>query len=58
VLAAVHATGFPAVLVVAGTIVGIVGIALLVRDRSEVGTKWIGVGLGLLALGILLAGLF
>jgi hypothetical protein len=58
VIAAVHATGFPAVLVVLGSLVGIVGIVLLTRDRSEIGTKWIGVGLGILATGILLAGLF
>jgi hypothetical protein len=57
VLAVVHATGFPAVLVVAGTVAGIIGIVLCVRDRSEVGTKWVGAGLGLLAVGILIAGL-
>ena len=37
-----------------GTIGGIIGIVLCGQDRSEVGTKWIGVGLGLLAVGILL----
>jgi hypothetical protein len=57
VLAAVTATGFPAVLVVLGTVTGIVGIVLCTRDRSEIGTKWLGVGLGLLALGIVLAAL-
>jgi predicted benzoate:H+ symporter BenE len=41
-------------LVAAGTIVGIVGIVLCARDRSEVGTKWVGVGLAVLGLGTLL----
>ena len=52
---AVTATGFPAVLVVLGTIGGIVAIVLFVKGRSEVGSKWLAVGLGLLALGIVLA---
>lgn len=52
------ATGFPAVLVVAGTLAGIVSIYLFSRDRSEVGSKWFGSGIGLIALGIVVAAIF
>lgn len=41
-------------LIVVGTILGIVAVYLFTTDRSEVGTKWMGVGLGVLAAGILL----
>ena len=55
---AATATGFPAVLVVLGTVGGLVTIGLFVRGRSELGSKWLGVSLGLLALGIILASAF
>ena len=48
-------TPVPAALIILGTIVGLVGVALFVQDRSEIGSKWAGVGIGLLALGIVLS---
>ena len=42
------------VLIVLGTIFGIVAVYLFIKGRSEVGTKWMGVGLGVMAVGILL----
>ena len=41
-------------LIVLGTLGGIVAVWLFVKDRSEVGTKWMGVALGLMAAGILI----
>ena len=41
-------------LVVAGTLGGLVTIWLFSQDRSEVGSKWLGVSIGLLAVGVLL----
>jgi hypothetical protein len=41
-------------LIVLGCLAALVGIVLCARDNSEVGTKWIGVGIGLLAVGTLL----
>jgi hypothetical protein len=56
VLLANTAKGFPAVLVVVGTIVGIVGIWWFVTGRpSETGSKLIAAGLGITALGLVLA---
>ncbi|MCU1483795.1 MAG: hypothetical protein JWN67_541 [Actinomycetia bacterium] len=50
------AKGFPAVLVVVGTIVGIVGIWWFATGRpSEMGSKLIAAGLGLTAVGLVLA---
>lgn len=52
---AVTATGFPAVLVVLGSLAGLVTIALFVSGRSEIGSKWMALAIGLLAVGIILA---
>ena len=50
------AKGFPAVLVVLGCVVGIVGIWWFATGRpSETGSKLIAAGLGLTALGLALA---
>jgi hypothetical protein len=56
VLLANTAKGFPAVLVVVGTLVGIVGIWWFATGRpSETGSKFIAGGLGIMALGLVLA---
>ena len=48
-------TPVPAAVIILGTIAGIVGVVLFVQDRSEIGSKWAGLGLGLLAVGIVLS---
>ncbi len=59
VLLAKNATGFPAVVLVAGVVVGIVGIWMFATGKPpETGSKWIASGIGLMALGIILAQIF
>ena len=41
-------------LVVLGTLGGIGSIWYFAHDRSEIGSKWMGVAIGLLAVGTLL----
>jgi hypothetical protein len=56
VLLANTAKGFPAVLVVVGTLVGIVGIWMFATGKPpETGSKWIAAGLGITAVGLVLA---
>jgi hypothetical protein len=56
VLLANTAKGFPAVLVVLGTIVGIIGIWMFATGKpAETGSKWIAAGIGLTAIGLILA---
>ena len=58
-LLADNASGFPAVLVVVGTVVGIVGIWMFATGKpSEIGSKWIAAGLGITAVGLVLAQVF
>lgn len=55
-IAVVTATGIPAVVFVLGVVVGIIGIWMFATGRpSETGSKFIGSGIGLMALGIILA---
>jgi hypothetical protein len=56
VLLANTASGFPAVLVVIGTVVGIVGIWWFATGRpAETGSKFIAGGIGIVAVGLILA---
>jgi hypothetical protein len=56
VLLAATAKGFPAVLVVVGVLVGIYGMWMFATGKpSETGSKFIAGGIGVMALGIILA---
>ncbi|MCU1373161.1 MAG: hypothetical protein JWO68_447 [Actinomycetia bacterium] len=55
-LLAATAKGFPAVLVVVGVLVGIYGMWMFATGKpSETGSKFIAGGIGVMALGIILA---
>jgi hypothetical protein len=59
VLLAETASGFPAVLVILGVLVGIVGIWMFATGKPpETGSKWIAGGLGITAIGLVLAQIF
>jgi hypothetical protein len=56
VLLANTASGFPAVVVVLGMIIGAVGVWMFATGRPpETGSKWIAGGIGVFALGLVLA---